>query len=172
MTQRLLTEEEIWRERWKADIAARARQQVPLWLQELRREKLLVKTSETPSLSSPITPISGANETGPMLHGETAIIPMTRLLPPINLRDTRELVSAAVRWFHQQHGFLPTTALLNPLRCLALSQSFFAIDCEEIGGYTIEIQQAAHLECDEVWLSCLGLVEDRYLCIPCLANSW
>ncbi|MGH2482491.1 MAG: hypothetical protein ACRDHW_22830, partial [Ktedonobacteraceae bacterium] len=140
----------------KAHIRQLARQQVPLWLQEMH------------SVSDPVTPIpSPAFETGPItLPTDTVIIPMIALLPVLTIRDTRELVSAAVLWFYERHRFLPTVVFLNPLRCLAISShAFFPIECEEIGGYTVEIQQAACLGCDVVWLSYEGIVEDSYLCV-------
>lgn len=133
------------------------------WARAQRLQPIPHPITEHPP--SPITPVPV--HTGPMVPVSTIILPMVRLLQPIDVRDTRELVSSAVQWFYERHRCLPTTAHLNPLRCLAIaSQAFFPIDCEPIGGYTIEIQQAAHLGCDEVWLSCgWGMIEDLYLCV-------
>ena len=111
-----------WRENWKARIRSQARIQVPQWLRSL-----------------------GTRHLEPL--------PVVKLLPPPDIRDTRELVSSAVRWFFERHRYLPETAVLNPLRCLAIcEQRFFAIDCEEMGGYTIQIEQSARVPCDGVRL--------------------
>ena len=152
-----------WRDRWVADIRQRARWQIPAWLKEMRMESLRERRiPDTPTVQTvqvhqpapnPLTPLPlpSPKETGP-IPILTQVIPIVKLLPPIDVRDTRELVSSAVRWFWERHGCLPSVVALNPLRCLAISQNYFPIDCEDLGGYTVEIRQEAHLACEEVWL--------------------
>lgn len=145
-----------WRERWVANVQALARRQIPAWLQDLRMEPLREQQSPAspteiiPRDLNPSTPLPPSpRDTGPIVL-PTRIIPIVKLLP-IDVRDTRELVSSAVRWFFDRHGQLPTTIGLNPLRCLAIcSRDYFPVECDDIGCYTVRIEQNATLACDVV----------------------
>lgn len=164
-----------WRENWIANIRMQARQQVPAWLQELRTERLAEKpriavTTAAPNPATPRPAVAG--DTGP-ISMRTEILPIVRLLEPVDVRDTRELVSSAVKWFHGKHGCLPTAVRLNPLRCLTIvNQRFFPLDdaCADLGCYTMEVLADSHLPCDVVWFQREDIIgipwgtgEDSYL---------
>lgn len=153
-----------WREEWKAWIRRMGRERGPALLSGARsREPIpLPERLRTQQLQ----PLPRNAETGPITPlRETAIIPATKLFLP-QVRETRELVSSAIHWFYQRHGCLPNAVALNPLRCLAISESrdFFSVSCDDIGCYTVEVCQAASLSVDTIWLVANWAgIEDLYL---------
>lgn len=143
-----------WRQDWKTWMQQQAHtqswQQQPLPL-PLPAPLRSVYTQRLRPVSAPVTPLPPTRGSTEPITKLTDMLPIVRLLEPVSVRDTRELVSSAVQWFYEKYGVLPTTILLNPLRCLSIpSQAFFAVDCEDLGSYTVEVQASPHLGCDVV----------------------
>lgn len=135
-----------WQEAWKEDIRRRARVEMPVLLRSTHTQRL------KPLVADPATPIPELPprlpETGEMERlRETAMVPIVKLLPA---SDSSELVSKAVRWFRKRRGCLPRTIRLSALRCLALNQTYFPVECDDIGCYTVDVEALAELARDVV----------------------
>lgn len=129
-----------------------AQVQMPALLRSVHSQRL--RPLAAPVVVDPITPIPEVPprlpDTGAMERlRETAMVPIVKLLPA---SDSSELVSKAVRWFHKRRGCLPRTIRLNPLRCLALNQTYFPVECDDIGCYTVDVEALAELARDVVLL--------------------
>jgi hypothetical protein len=156
-------EDEVWRERWKAWIQCRARVVMPQLLRSAHTQRLQplaeVETREFKVTSSlPVTPFpaTATPETGPIARRDTMMISAVTLLQPVDVRETRALVSEAVKWFLGKYGCLPTNIRLNPLRCLGIAnQHFFALNDEvaALGCYTVDVLADPHVACDQVGVS-------------------
>jgi hypothetical protein len=160
----LSPEDVAWREQWKADIARRAHTEMPALLRSVYSQRLqpLVRVS---TIVAPTTPLPNTGDI-PRLR-ETAMISVVKLLR-VDVRATKELVSSAVRWFYNKYGCLPDVVRVNPMRYLTITQAdLFAVDCEDLGCYTVAIESDAHLNSDVVQLRGLcqfwEKIEDSYL---------
>lgn len=146
-----------WREQWKAEIASRARREVARWLQSAPETPLVAVKPQPVATTEAIPRFARetwkTQETGPV-HTSTVMLSAASLLAPaISVRDTHELISAAVRWFYDQYHWLPQVAELYPLRAVAVA-ALFALDdaCAAIGCYTIEVRPGHGVPCDGVRL--------------------
>src|SRR5437879_679674 len=155
-----------WQAAWKADIAQRARIEMPALLRSAHTQRLR-------PLTAPLAPAAGVAPATPLPESlpprlpdtgameklrETAMVPIMKLLPA---SDSSELISKAVRWFRKRRGCLPRTIRLNPLRCLALNQTYFPVSCEDIGCYTVDVEALAELARDVVLLVADWYVWDK-----------
>lgn len=160
-----------WQEAWKEEIRRRARVEIPQLLRSVRTQRL--KPLTTAAVAAPATPIPVSPDTGEMERiRETVMIPAVRLLKPvIDVRDTRELVSSAVKRFWEKHHCLPSVIALNPMRCLTIvAPDYFPLDdeCAALGCYAVSVISAPQIGCDTVllWGTCYinwGGIGDYYL---------
>lgn len=132
---------------WKAWIAQRARLEMPALLRSSTQRSQQIATTNTATrpLYQP--------ETGAMRRLDTEMISAIKLLP-VDVRDTKELVSEAVCLFYRHYDFLPSRALVNPMRQLGIDNpTFFPLEecCADFGCYTISVCSAT-IESDVIGL--------------------
>lgn len=139
-------EEMAYRARLLGETQRWARVQMPALLRSVHAQRLAPLLEERRSEKVAVVTVPSP-ETGGMKRLDTAMLSIVKLLPA---NDTRALVSQAIRWFKKRRGCLPATVALNPLRCLALNQSYFSVDCDDLGCYTVEVCPAAELARDVV----------------------